>query len=300
LTPIKAPDREPCEGCAAKSENEPMPPRTVLVHATTNDKGVALLKSAATLAAGAHAHLVALVVGIEPSVPYASLVDVPIDAYAQDLEEARDDTRRTVRQVEGVLARHSNAFEVRGATVPSGLVGAEVSRQARYADLSLFPVRNGNALAQQALDATLFGSGRPVLIVPAGAALDAVGRRVAVAWDGSREAARAVADALSMLSRGSEVHILVIDPVVAPEHHGEEPGADIATALSRHDLKVTVHAVPSAGRSVAGAVLEHARALDADLLVAGAYGHSRLREILIGGVTRELMEQTDRPLLMAH
>lgn len=277
-----------------------MPVRTILVHATTSEKGVALLKSAATFSAASDAHLVALVVGVEPSVPYASLMDVPFDAYAHDLEDAREETRRMVRQVEGILARHSNAFEVRGATVPSGLVGTELARQARYADITFFPVRNGDATARQALDTTLFGSGRPVLIAPAAAPLDRLGRRVAIAWDASREAARAVTDAQSLLPKGSAVHVVMIDPIVAPEHHGEEPGTDIATALARHGLRVTVDALPTAGRSVAEAFLEHARSIDADLLVAGAYGHSRLREILIGGVTRDLMEMTDRPLLMAH
>ncbi len=274
--------------------------RTVLVHADTNEKGKALLKGAAEFAAGRDAHLVALLVRPEPSVPYASLIDVPVDAYARDLEDAREETRRDVRAVESVLARHSNAFEVRGATVPSSLMGHEYARQARYADIALFPPRNGNSDVQRALDNTLFESGRPILIAPDGCRLDGIGRRVAVAWDASREASRALGDALGLVERGGSVHIVMVDPVVAPEHHGEEPGADIATALARHGLRVTVDALPDAGRPFCEQFLSHAREIDADLLVAGAYGHSRLREILIGGATRDLMEQADRPVLMSH
>lgn len=274
--------------------------RTVLVHATTNEKGVALLKAAAEFSAAHDAHLVGLVVGIEPSIPYASLVEVPVDAYAAELEDAREETRKLVRAVEGILSRYSNAFEVRGATVPEGFVGTEVARHARYADISLFPVRNGDASAQRAVDTALLESGRPVLLAPPAASLDGVGRRVAVAWDASREAARAVADMLAVVPHGGTVHVVMVDPVVAPEHHGEEPGADIATALARHGLRVSVDALPASGRSFAEIFLAHAREIGADLLVAGAYGHSRLREILIGGATRDLMEMTDRPLLMAH
>ena len=143
-------------------------------------------------------------------------------------------------------------------------------------------------------------SGRPVLVVPDGHAATLPPKRVVIAWKPTRETSRAVADAMPLLQKADAVDVLVIDPAVGESAHGGEPGADIAAHLARHGLRVEVVTRPSMNFSVAYAVLEYARTVGADLVVAGGYGHSRLREALLGGTTRELLQTTHLPVLFSH
>jgi len=198
------------------------------------------------------------------------------------------------------LSRSGISFEVRGASVPPGMVGTEFARHARYADISLFGKPDDSGLWHQTVDTTLFESGKPVLICPPGAKLDPLGKRAALAWNAGRQAARSVADALPLLEASQDVRIVMVDPRVGPSDHGEEPGAAISKMLARHGLKVTAEALAKSGRTFADAFLAHARDIDADLLVCGAYGHSRFTEMLFGGATRDLMERADRPVFMSH
>jgi len=283
-----------------KKMGAPMAYKTILVHAENTEAGWSLVKAAAGFAAAHDAHLVALAVGIEPVVPYASMVDVPVANYAQDLEEARREVKADADAIAKQLEPLGISFEVRAACRPGGLAGTEFARHARYADISIFPQRNELDNWHQLLDTTLFESGKPLLICPTGCSLEAIGKRVAIAWDAGREAARAVADAIALMTAAEDVRIVAVDPHVSPERHGEVPGADLATMLARHGMPVSVDAIPGADRGFASAFLTHAADMNADLIVAGAYGHSRIGQMLLGGATRDLMEETDRPLLMSH
>lgn len=274
--------------------------KTVLVHAQDNDRGRKLLEEAVSFAEPRGAHVVALVVGVQPTAPYATMVDVPLEGYVEDIQRAREAVRENTLRLSELMNRLGGSFEVRGVSVPPGMVGAEFARHARYADLSVFSTPDDSGLWHQTVDTTLFESGKPVLICPPGASLETVGRRVAVAWNAGREAARTVADALPLMEGAEDVRVVMVDPRVGPFDHGEEPGADVSAMLARHGLRVTAEALPKSGRTFAEAFLAHARDIDADLLVCGAYGHSRFSEMLLGGATRDLMEETDRPVLMSH
>jgi nucleotide-binding universal stress UspA family protein len=105
---------------------------------------------------------------------------------------------------------------------------------------------------------------------------------------------------MAFLLAAESVEILIIDPEVGEAVHGENPGADIATHLARHGLRVNVVCLPSSGRSVATAINDYAVHSGAHLLVAGGYGHNRLHEFLLGGVTRELLQITKVPVLFSH
>lgn len=277
-----------------------MPFRTVLVHAQDTDTGRALVEEAIRFAEPRRAHVVALVVGVQPVTPYATMVDVPLDGYAEDIARAREEVRLESDRISRHFARAGVTFEVRGVSVPPGMVGTEVARHARYADLSIFGKPDDSGLWHQTVDTTLFESGKPILIAPPKVSLHPIGRRAAIAWNAGREAARSVADALPLLEGSEDVRVVMVDPRVGPMAHGEEPGAAISTMLARHGLKVTAEALPKSGRTFADAFLAHARDIGADLLVCGAYGHSRLSEMLFGGATRDLMEQADRPVFMSH
>ncbi len=274
--------------------------KTILVHAKDTDAGRHLLEAASAFANERDAHLVALVCGIEPMTPYVDMMAAPIDAYIEELRQAQADTRAEAKRVDTLLTRLGGSFEVRGNTVQSGLCGAEFARHARYADIAIFPRPEGSATVQRMLDTTIFDAGKPVILCPDGCSLAGIGRRVAIAWDASKEAARAVGDALPLMRDAQDVRVVVVDPHIAPVKHGEEPGADIAAVLARHALPVAVDALPDADHRFAEVFLKHARDIDADFLVAGAYGHARVVQVVLGGATRDLMRDAPLPLLLSH
>jgi nucleotide-binding universal stress UspA family protein len=124
--------------------------------------------------------------------------------------------------------------------------------------------------------------------------------RVLVAWDGSREAARAVHDALPLLRRAREVSVLVADPERLATKIGEKPGADLAAHLARHGLPVRVEVVKSGGRPLGEILLAQVEEERADLLVMGGYAHARLRELVLGGTTRHVLTHASVPVLLSH
>jgi nucleotide-binding universal stress UspA family protein len=121
-----------------------------------------------------------------------------------------------------------------------------------------------------------------------------------VAWAPRKEAGRAVADAMPFIEAAEAVSIGIVDPETGDADHGDEPGADVAAALSRHNRDVSVSQLPSGGLSVGNRLLKHAEEWGADLIVMGGYGHWRLREMLFGGVTHEMLRSSAVPLLLSH
>ncbi|WP_075221415.1 universal stress protein [Acuticoccus yangtzensis] len=271
--------------------------KTVLALAQNNDASESFLKEAAAFAARHEAHLIALTIGRQETIAYAGLPDLPPSVYADEMAAVRARVETRMAAATQTLTATGVSFEVRGAVVPAGEAGRTFAAQARYADIALLP---RDADCADIADAALFASGRPVLIVPPGASFAGIGSRVVIAWDPGAEATRAAHDAITLMAGAEEVRVVVVDPRVGPGAHGEEPGSGLATSLARHGLPVTVDSIPSAGLSVADAIKRQAAAASADLIVSGAYGHSRLTEIILGGVTRDLLAGCDRPLLMAH
>lgn len=143
-------------------------------------------------------------------------------------------------------------------------------------------------------------SGRPVLVVPYAGKFGEVGKRVMVAWSGKREGARAVFDALPLLKAADAVTLLCVVGAGADGESGQLPGAEIAASLARHGVKVTVRKTIADEIGVADEVLARLADDGSDLLVMGAYGHSRLREMVFGGVTRHILKHMTVPTLMSH
>ena len=144
----------------------------------------------------------------------------------------------------------------------------------------------------------VLAAGRPALVIPYIGAGETLGERVLVAWDGGREAARAVNDALPLLERAASVGVLVINP--SRGGHGEQPGADIALHLARHGISVDAEHLEARDISTGNALLSRLADQNIDVLVMGAYGHSRLREMVLGGVTRQVFQSMTVPVLMSH
>jgi len=148
------------------------------------------------------------------------------------------------------------------------------------------------------IEAALFDSGRPVVVVPFVHREPFKLDRVLVAWDGGRLAARALGDALPLLRRAPAVDVVVV--TTEPVKSDEIPGADIARMLARHGVAVELRRIGAAGISVADAILNDAAESAADLIVMGGYGRSRLREFVLGGTTRAILTSMTAPVLMSH
>lgn len=171
---------------------------------------------------------------------------------------------------------------------------------ARRFDLSIMgqPEPHKLAIERLIIEAALFDSGRPVLIVPYIQRTGLKLERVIVGWDGSRSAARAVADAMPLLVRAKTTEVVTV--ASEPIKSEETPGADIAHHLARHGAKVDLKSIVTAETDVANTILSHAADTSADFLVMGGYGHLRLREFILGGVTRAILASMTIPTLMSH
>jgi nucleotide-binding universal stress UspA family protein len=182
-----------------------------------------------------------------------------------------------------------------------GDVPTQFAHIARRFDLSVigqFERHRDHPTLNIVIEAALFESGRPVLIVPFIQKDRLKLDHVMVCWDGSRAAARAVADAMPFLTRSGKASIVVAD--IQSAKSADLPGADIATHLTRHGVNVTIERIPVSKIDVSNTILSYAADTYPDLIVMGGYGHSRLREFILGGTTRGMLASMTKPTLMSH
>jgi nucleotide-binding universal stress UspA family protein len=277
--------------------------KDLLVHLDDSKGCASRIDAAIRLAARHDAHLTGFYPIVE--IPLLSYIreQIPPDVRASMDAEAKaraDDALEVFRKA---AARSGIAHDARADHALDTTLARVLSMHARYADLLILgqadPAEASELGRRQPEDVAL-SSGRPVMIVPYIGAPEIPGRDVVIAWDASREAARAVGDAMPILEQADSVLVVTVDPETRPLGHGELPGADIGTHLARHGIRVEVEEVVSGELSVADALLAHLADRRVDLLVMGAYGHSRLRELVLGGVTRKILESMPVPVVMAH
>ena len=213
-------------------------------------------------------------------------------------------------QLEGTEARHRALFEdvVRRRGIPRSEWrslshwSSEVAVPAYYADLVVIarPERAGQPSDPPGLaESLLLSSGRPIILFPPGGKASRV-RRILVGWNATREAIRAVADAVPLLARADAVEVLIVDYQRQRARHGQETGAQIARRLAGLGARVEVQCLSSEGKDVGHLLLSQAVEFRADLLIMGAYGHSKLREWMFGGVTRTVLYEAGLPVLMSR
>jgi len=250
------------------------------------------------------AHLIGLYPVPSPELPqaagYADLAALaPI--YREWRARAMAQAEQTRTAFEAAAQRCGVAVEWRA---PGDGDEADPALHARYADLAILGQRNlagdDAAFVRPRPEHVTLASGRPVLVVPYAGRFAAVGRQIVVAWNASREAARAVADAMPLLAAAEGVTVLTVDPQIGPDAQGELPGADIALHLARHGVKAQIERTVSAEVPIGEVLLSRLSDLGADLLVMGAYGHSHMRELLLGGATRSILASMTVPVLMSH
>lgn len=275
--------------------------KTILVHCDANPNVAQRLAVAVDLAQRQGA----LLVGVSVQEPFnlPAFVDgtMPTDALFTAYEAAAKADEATAKAAFGKAVKGTHlSTEWRSA---QGYVDAELALQARYADLVVVGQSDPDAALPTPTslpEATALSTGRPVLVVPHIGAPATLGKTVMLCWNASRESARAASDALPILRAADKVIVLVVDPRSSADAHGAEPGADVAAWLTRHGAKVTVQRDVAADADVGSVILSRAADHDVDLIVMGLYGHSRLREMVLGGVSRTLLGSMTVPVFIAH
>lgn len=270
--------------------------KDLLAVVDTGDRDEQFVRDALSFAEFHDARLTFLVLSVIPASDYALTVGSPY-VFLQDFTEAVEDKQRHIAE----RTRNSNV-EVRTITDQPVAIFAEAAVQARYADMVLFgPAENYDypPIRRDVIERILFASGRPVLIVPNGYVPHAF-HQLAIGWNASREATHALRDAMAVAAPGARIDVLVLNGRPSSRGHGGQPGADIAHHLARHGFAATVVAVDADARSDGEALVHAARQQGAAMLALGAYGHSRLREMILGGVTRDLLVGSALPLLFSH
>lgn len=278
--------------------------KTILVHVARDRHARQRIDLAARIAAAEEAHLIGVApTGVTRLIYQSRLIYE--GGAASGLEEHIHELTRRARSALADfedIARRSGVRSYEARQIDDE-AGGGISLQARYSDLVVIGQTDpGDAAALTADDFPEFvvmNSGRPVLILPYAGTFETVGQRALIAWDASTSATRAITAALPLLRRADNVDVVVFNADQRGDAHGEQPGADIGLYLARHGIKVNV-VRQKTDIDVGNALLSIATDLGSDLLVMGGYGHSRFREILLGGVTRTVLQSMTVPVLMAH
>lgn len=279
-----------------------MPYKTILLHLHDIRRAERLLQAAVPLARDMSAHLIAL--SVVP--PYIVVPAVDGMGSAVSVEEHREFYRADMARLKQLhaLATAGQPFvsEWREADALFGTVAGTLIDHGRCADLIVAAQKEadwGNSTLLEDPERLAMESGRPVFLVPNAGRNGQPPRRVTVAWNGRREAARAVFDALPLLERAEEVNVVWID-ADKEIRAGDLPVAEICATLARHGVKVQASQASSHGSDVGPELLRQAAAFGSDLLVMGCYGHSRLREFILGGASRHVLSHMSLPVLMSH
>ncbi len=274
-----------------------MPLRDILVYVDETERAGKAVAAACALAKSHNAHLNGLAIDRPPEIPGYAAIEIPpsaIEIIRQRNKEALARTReifdRTVAAAD--MTGHSGWAVAHGAPLDS------LTLRSRYSDLTVIAQNDpeSDVTDDGLVDDLVLACGRPVLVIPYIGAPGRIGRRVMVAWNASREAARAVADAMPFLEAAEKVDILSVEP----RGMGDLPGADIAAHLARHGVNAEAHKTVGLDIDVGDALLNWTADSGADLIVMGAYGHSRMRELVLGGATRHILEHMTAPVLLSH
>ena len=264
------------------------------------DLTTAPIQIASELAEKLNAHLTGISPLVEPVVPALMVQPVP-DQYISDARNRSEEKAHSALERFAEYAdRAGVAFETRLMDVTPGGLDTFVNHT-RMCDLVIVGQNNPDRpepLRTDLIEAALFDSGRPIMMVPYVGAEAFAAKKVMVAWDGSKTAARAIHAAMPILELAEEVQVVMVE--AKKLHLPGDPGADLAVYLSRHGVKVSVEKVPAPASGVADAMLNHISDNQIDMVVMGGYGHSRVREFILGGATRGMLQSMTVPCIMAH
>ncbi len=277
--------------------------RTILVSLNDVDRVPDVLALTGAVAKAFEAHVEGMFVIPAPRIyPVATMAMPPdfFETHRQAFAEMAEDIHAQFRDF---LEKEGLSGEWRLMESPAPIIADVVIEVARRCDLVVASQPTGEELAAVEMDFAerlVMECGRPVLFVPREGAFETVGETIVAGWNGSREAARAIHDALPFFKHARDVRVAWIDPQKAPQEAGDLPGAELTDALARHGVSVAVDTLVSGGLDAGEVLLNHVADTGADLLVMGAWGHSRLREYVFGGATQHVMEHMTVPVLFSH
>lgn len=276
--------------------------KTVLVHVDESTRASERIKIAAAIAMAENAHLIGTAMTGASRYLIQTRILAELDPNLKThLDFLRERAQRGLEEFEQTVQKLGlPSFEKR---LVDDEAGAGICLQARYADLVVIgqndPAEISPVVMPDFPEYVVLHSGRPVLLVPHAGRFDHIGNHVLIAWDASMSATRAVTSAIPLLHRAQLVQVVVFNHEARPQVHGALPGSDIALYLARHDIKVEV-LQRKTEREIGAALLATAAELQCDLIVMGGYGHTRFREILLGGVTSAVLDTMTVPVLMSH
>lgn len=283
-------------------ENSNMSIQTVTTILTDQEQVAAQIDAAAGVARALDAHLNVLALAI--SIDQLGMVQTALDAVPAGM--TLEDSIERARTLGDLAASHLKKEGIRWSVDPLGVTAATSSsaivRHTRFSDLVVQPRLAGPAFQERTrtlAEAVLFDAGAPLLLLPEGDLLSAPPTKIMVSWDESAASLRAARQAMPLLSMATSVHVVLVDPPKdAPDR--SDPGGAFAQYLARHGIKCELSVCNRTDATIAGTLERRAEELGCELIVMGAYGHSRLRQAIFGGTTRSMISDAKIPVFMAH
>ncbi|MEC7763076.1 MAG: universal stress protein [Pseudomonadota bacterium] len=276
--------------------------RTITTVVTDPADLTAAFDAATRITAANEAHLDVICLGLDRTQPGFYYAGATAVVMQDSLDQAREDAVALENQVRAKLEGSTFNWSVTGLSAQMVAVNHLIALRTRFSDLVVLsqPYAKGRGQDLELIsEAAMFEGDVPVLIQPDTHDLPERADRILIGWNESREALRAVKAALPFLKAASTVNIAIIDP---PKHGPErsDPGGPLSQFLARHGVKAELSVLSKTMPRVADVLSRHANDIDADMIVMGAYSHSRFRESILGGATRNMLELTERPLLLTH
>jgi nucleotide-binding universal stress UspA family protein len=276
--------------------------KSILVHVDQTTQARERIYLAAAIAEGTQAHLIGTAMtGISHLVFEQGVFNQHDPTFDHHLKNLRAYASQSLENF-STLVKETHVTSVEARLMDDDAVGG-MALQARYADLVVIgqfdPTCGVPGVMSDFPESVVMNCVRPVLIMPHQRKFTSLPTKIAIAWDASMTATRAVVNALPLLKRSSRADLIIFNPTVNPEAHGEQPGADIALYLSRHGVKVNVVCRDTRSNE-AEALLSYCADEQIELVVMGGYGHNRFREMVLGGATREMLLSMTVPVLMTH
>jgi nucleotide-binding universal stress UspA family protein len=274
--------------------------KDIVVNLSLSEDGGPAGDYAVSVADAFAAHVTGIAFLFDPIVPVTGTGYIPAEVIETQLSDNQAAAKAAIDRFAAAASRAGVSAEPLTLSASAAGAGDQFGRIARRFDLAIVGQAEPESGEVEELiaESALFESGRPLIVVPyiqkAPLKLD----RVMVCWDGSRPAARAIADAMPLLEKAGKVEVVIVTNERGKEDEIE--GADMGQHLARHGLKVDVKRIPGGNIDVADALLSHVADSGTDFMVMGGYGHSRLREFVLGGVTHSILRSMTVPVLMAH
>ncbi len=266
------------------------------------DDGDDALAEAIQLCENTNTHLSVMVIGIMPP-PATHHYGIMVDpGWAEQNATGNARVAERVKAVEKQLQQESISADVCADYCEIARIDSVVGMRAQFTDVTLIGANMSNlgSLRDQSIYGALFNSAKPIVLSSPRGLQSFYAKRIMIAWDTGLQVSRAISHALWFMKNADAVQIVMVDPVALSYPNVGEPGADLAQYLTRHGLNIDIEQLASGGRSVDDVLKQHAIDMSADLIVMGAFGHSRLRQLVFGGTTSVFLSNIEVPVLMAH